>query len=160
MTPCPLRVEGTIPAPAQIRRELKEIDPTVELIGLEPGTWLLGAVRPTDQRRQHGDVLLAADMRYLTRSDIGALRAAQCVRAGLAPIDVYHGIPTSAIARDLRQRDFLYRHMADELFEARFRASMGETALEERMTRLRDAWTTHGADAWRHATRKPVSVTV
>jgi hypothetical protein len=120
--------------PPAVRRGLRAIDPTAELVYLRTGNWLLGSVRPTRIRQRKAIRVLdglsrhGADTTGMTDAEIDLLRyqrygtfmVAKLILQGFAPIKLYHTWdPDSSIVEDFRRRDWLYRHRADAEFAER-----------------------------------------
>lgn len=93
--------------------DLRSIDPSLELVCLDPGVWGVGSVRPTPAR-------CAAGQRLGKEARTRRQRLfARLVEEGYSPIAVYEQrVPDQRIVKDVRLRDYNYRHHANRTVEA------------------------------------------
>lgn len=115
-------------APDWVVRELREIDPELEIVYFGRGRWLVGSVSPNSYRQAIGDRMVQAtrmvslgvdDQRKQDR-----LKVAYLARQGMRFIKMYEtedgaGMPWRRLIEDVRQRDRNYRvSLGDHLEEA------------------------------------------
>lgn len=140
--------------PANVLAALREVDPTVDLVYLGLGVWVLGSVKPNAHRARVGQRLFAGELRRpLEAQSMGRFRWARLILQGFRPIDLldYSDIPSGRVVRDFRYADYRYRHDADAAFEENLVGSDDETGLRERIAVLMDLNNSEGRDIWRHA---------
>lgn len=108
-------------APPTLLAELREIDPTVELIHFGGGDWRLGSIRKTDTRSSAGEEILAMEAARSPSNPKNVLLG-KLLKEGFAQIAQYKckGDPSfspcydgdgweCSIVEDLRERDFNWR---------------------------------------------------
>ena len=96
--------------PSELLRELREIDPTVDLHYAGDGRWILGAVRPNSERRQIAGKILEQRRRIGVRSYVRRLVPELGVHGfGLIGVWQIQGEPDGRIVNEFRYLDFCYR---------------------------------------------------
>jgi hypothetical protein len=140
-------------APDYVVAQLREIDPTVDLVYLGLGVWILGSMQPNSHRRKIAERLLENEReRPEQLQSMGRYRMARLIREGLRVIDLVDesAINSMKVVRDFRYADWRYRHCADEAFEENLKGSDDETDFQRRLSLLLD-YTQHGLpDVWAH----------
>jgi len=112
-----IKVKSDRDPPEGVLRQLRVIDPSLDLHYLGAGRWAVGAVRPNVVRRAiaikmlHNMQYVPDDPRFKQRH-----RLATLVADGFGVIAAYKfvGEPTSQIVEDVRQRDYTYMHRAEQ----------------------------------------------
>jgi hypothetical protein len=109
-------MEGQV-CPAPLLDRLQEIDPSVDMIYVGEGVWWLGAMRPNDQRREAGQLILGNEERRAVPNSRNVILG-RCLLEGFARIEAYRcpfgpdGTPVydsnenlvPSIVEDLRER--------------------------------------------------------
>ena len=158
--------------------QLRDVDPAAELLYLGQGHWALGRCRPTPERRDAADKMLAAAWQsaregaFEEASWYRRLRFARAVREGFAQMESYHppdcdcpnvtahtrldrGEPDARIVRDFTRAIYRWRRdLYGRDFERRMRHEEADRKARARaeygdMSRARDA------ERW---LRHPVSI--
>lgn len=117
-----IRVQSEREPPEGVLRQLRDIDPTLDLHYLGEGRWAVGAVKPTKARSRLARKTLQnllrekEDPRFKQR-----YRLAQLASEGFGVIAAYKflGEPTSQIVEDVRKRNYAYESQAEMEFNRR-----------------------------------------
>lgn len=159
-------------APPETVALLREIDPDAELVYLGKGIWLLGAVRPSDARRDGAAALLddleevfglagsgtAAPISPEIKQQLAVdLLECRMLYRGFAKIAAYQvqGWPGALLVEDFRERDFVYRTRFAEKWRELAAEASGDAGLERRIKGVRTYLEDNKAHIERHAFRKP-----
>lgn len=115
-------------APDWVVRELREIDPELEIVYFGQGRWLVGSVSQNSYRQAIGDRMVQATRMVSVGVDDqrkhDRLKVAYLARQGMRFIKMYQteggaGMPWRRLIEDVRQRDKNYRvSLGDYLEEA------------------------------------------
>lgn len=159
--------DGKEPPPALLA-ELRAIDDTAELVYVGEGTWWLGAVRPTEIRRQAGTRILALEERRAKPNPRNVMLG-KLLLQGFARIQAYHttGDPAGpvtdceghpcTIVNDFRERDALWRRdRGEQAFRERMARSDGTEKRTQGDARLRDFLLNDGREHYRREVRDRV----
>lgn len=104
--------------PADVLRQLREVDPTAELLYLGAGSWVVGRVR-TGRPRQDAalkilrSAIADAEARKLDEAAwYQRIRYARAVRQGFAPIALYQfqGLPDGRVVKEFREAVWWSEH--------------------------------------------------
>ena len=168
---CPI-VEGQ-QCPPELLAQLREIDPTVELIHFGGGDWRLGAVNPTDVRTRDGELMLKTFQEQKDRRAIEPdpknVLLARLVIQGFAQIEKYtatmgisntvvdsEGTPCTVL-EDFRARDFAWRKdQGKSVFERRLAVTNGDVKRAEHDAQLKEFIRTDGRSHYRREIRNRV----
>lgn len=152
-------------APAVLLHQLRQIEPTAELVYMGQGEWWLGSVQPstTQTMREAGARKMRAvnaqtAMTKLTADAIRMHRVGRLQQQGFQVINKYEGEPSGRIVKDLIEADWRWKlcsnqYRLDEWMYGRRRRE--QEAARAEMTdpaRARDAWKT--AFTLQHAVSK------
>lgn len=155
--------------PPALLAQLREIDPTAELVYVGDQQWWLGAVRTNEERRKAGEHILAFERRR-TQPNPRNIMLGQLLLQGFARIQMYRcagdpsvdrvvdaeGYPCS-IVEDFRARDAAWRRdQGREAFRARLQHSTGEKRREESRAAFRDYLLNDGRAKYRREVRDRV----
>lgn len=142
-----------VTAPSWLLADLRAIDPSLDLIYMGQGKWLVGSVRPNSIRRQMATRMLDTAMSQLsvgarlTSRGIGRIRLALLAVQGFSPIAEYSGVPSGRIVEDVRRKDWMYRHLSDNDVQRLLDAEQEERR-EDALASAADPG--RATDAWRH----------
>lgn len=135
-------VPTTREVPAEIRRGLRALDPTAEVIYLGWGKWMVGKVRPTDesvriaQRMLRNYWRLPAGARATKRS-LQRYRFALACQQGFRPVAQYVLRDVDdRLVRDFQVSQWKMRHQSGDLLDEYDRAEALDK--EQRREQLRD----------------------
>ena len=140
------------PAPGDVMARLRELDPTLDLVHLGAGHWLLGSVQPNEQRRHFCLRILNRQYSMPASSrSAGRILCYALYADGFRPIAMYAEteVQNGACVRDFELREYNYRNRPEETFRARLREAEGEDALEKRIVAILD----HVHSEWRSVHR-------
>lgn len=123
--------------------ELRKIDPILDLHYVGEGRWVVGSVTWTLPRYLMAGRILAGTSGNPVRS-----RMMMLALYGFARIAVYmiHGHPDGGVVEDVRERDWTYRHHADEALEEALDNAEGLPEKRESHRQLMDAIDVFGAE--------------
>lgn len=152
-----IELEGVERPPDDLLRRLREITPTLELLGIGNDIWwLLRHEHNRERYRKSVEILrtsLAVEKNRWVR-----LQAKLAIR-GFGKISEWQGNPDSRILLDWQRKDWKERHgLLDAEFEARLLESDGTMHTQRRKRILQDKRESEGRDIWRHSFRKPTSI--
>ena len=115
-------------APEWVVKELREIDPTLEIVYFGEGRWVVGSVSPNSYRQNIGHRMLQATRMVSVGVDSDRkqdrLKVAYLAREGMRFIKMYRaegeaGMPWRRLINDVGRRDRNYRNaLGDHLEEA------------------------------------------
>lgn len=160
-------VEGRTTPPALLL-QLREIDPTAELVYVGEKQWWLGAVRSNDERRKAGEHVLAFESRR-TNPNPRNVMLGKLLLQGFARIQAYHcaGDPAltvtdadgdiCSIVEDFRARDKAWRvDQGKASFKERMAHSSGELKKKAADAEFRDYLRNDGRSKYRREMRDRV----
>lgn len=135
-------IPTTREVPAEIRRGLRALDPTAEVVYLGWGRWVVGRVRPTDDSLRIAQRMLAtywmlpAAARGTKRS-VQRYRFALACQQGFRPVAQYVlREPDDRLVREFQESQWRMRHQRGDLLDEYDRAEAEDKA--ERREQLRD----------------------
>jgi hypothetical protein len=110
-------------APEHVRRGLRLLDPTAEVIYMGDGVWLVGTVRPNTvrrgiaERRLNTFVRAVSGGKRMSKRGIRKARAELLALQGFQPISEWHGDISGRVIEDFIRSRWLMEHTSDdELF--------------------------------------------
>jgi hypothetical protein len=152
-------------APEDVRRQLRALDPTAEVIYLGPRRWLVGRVRPNSEVRTIAERMLATYASLPVTEQIRMSQAkrryrvalAELARQGFRPVDVYTGRDADArLVHEFGQGQWRMQHVTENaLFRELDEQEDAEKA--EAAKQMQDVGTAR--DAWQYAFTTSHSVT-
>lgn len=163
--------DGFRDTPPELLRQLREIDPAIELIAIDERTWWLGSVSQNKYRRQAGERILENESRRMAPNPRNVILGKLSLQ-GFARIQVYtcEGNPQDSpcidgdgnlvpsIVEDFRERNANWeKDQGKAVFEERTRFSNGAVQSEYAAALLRDKLLTDGRAAFRKANRGSVT---
>ena len=155
---------GSRRAPAHILAALREIDPRADLIHLHGRFWLLGVYNPNGHQRRAAERELGRTLEHPVRTPERQIRIevlTLCRDKGFRPIQLYEcREPDWHIVHDFRERDWNFRHRAEQTFRERAAESDTEHGLERRKAIMREFIEAEGRSIWRTAFKHPVQSTL
>jgi hypothetical protein len=165
---------GAVDTPLLLLAELREIDPTVELMYAGDGRWWLGAVSDNHERRRRAEIMIAQITALeKQRQAARTLMLAHLNLQGFALIETYHGRDPRGtmlvnpgpdeyrctIVEDFRERDAAWRKdQGKAKFTERLLASMKEPERLEGEARMKEYLATDGRDHYRREMRNRITV--
>lgn len=109
-------------APVEVVRELRSLDPTMEIVYRGEGRWTVGRVRPNQLRRKQAEgvlttafSVLSVGKRFNARSK-DKIEWALMALQGFSPIQDYYGEPDSSVVNDIRMKLWMLEHTSDDQF--------------------------------------------
>lgn len=132
MTPWLVQVPQLREAPEDIRRALRQLDPTAEVLYLGWGAWSVGRVRPTDQSVRIGQRMLrnywamGAQARASKRG-VQRYRFADAAVQGFRPVQEYTQRELDdRVVKDFQQSQWRMQHQRGDLLDEWERAEEQE----------------------------------
>lgn len=125
-------------APSALLSELREIDPSLELVHVERDRWMVGSFRPNELRRRVAGAMLER-LRHKKGATIAEYRMARLIMEGFSPIASYTlRDPDGRIVSDVREREWNLRHRAEAVFQKKLEESEGKPEADQKLSTLRD----------------------
>lgn len=165
MTPWLVQFPQAREAPEDIRRQLRELDPTAEVVHLGPRRWLVGRVRPNAESRRIAERMLATYASLPVTDQIKMSKVnrrhrvavAELARQGFRPVQMYTTRDADArIVRDFQESQWRMQHLSEnDLFRELDQVQEDEKA--EARRQMEDVGA--AKDAWRYAFTMSHSVT-
>jgi hypothetical protein len=154
--------------PPELLSQLREIDPTIELIHFGGGDWRLGAVNYSDERVRDGELILKQQAK-LDHPNPKNVLLGQLAIQGFATIEMYtatmgisntvtdsEGTPCTVL-EDFRARDAAWRKdQGQSVFEQRLAVTNGDVARAEHDALLKEFVRTDGRSHYRREMRNRV----
>ncbi len=144
--------------------ELRDIDPTVELLYFQDDKWALGSVAPAVSReaRTLAHMLLSEELAHTWLADLSSIRIARAALQGFRQIEIYttRNIYSGWLVLDFRIRDWLFqrsRHWDHTLLIAK---ACGDVERAENAQKRLDQLDQEGKDIYLSYTRERRVVTV
>lgn len=139
-------IEAPTPAgrkpPPRVLRQLRRVDRSLDAHYLGRGRWAVGSHRPNRLRRQSAENKLEALAKNPEAEKVDKATMAVLALHGFSPIAVYEvpGVMWGEVVTDVRYRDWLFRHRAEQEFKKKMEGSTraGRPTREERITALED----------------------
>lgn len=139
MTPWLVDLPQSRTAPDDLRRRLRELDRTAELLYLGFGRWSVGRVRPTDESVRIAQRMLRTywgmkDSARATRRGVQRYRFAEACRQGFRPVAEYTmREPDDRIVKDFQASQYRMLHQRTDLLD-----EFERSAAEEQAARRKD----------------------
>lgn len=153
--------------PADVLANLRNIDPTIELVYMGGGAWALGSLERNGIRDRVGarKVAMATTARPATKQAARRIRAmlweGRLLQQGFGLIETFKGEPDSRIEEYLRERTYCWATQLDSLWrrimadDMRSAESEEQAELEHYSTMIDER---RLRDAYRWAFKRPVSI--
>ncbi len=121
-----IRLAAKREPPEGVLRQLRSIDPSLDLHYLGGGRWAVGAVKPNAVRRALAHKILQNMQDAPNETHFAQRhRLAELAAEGFGVIAAYkfNGEPTAQIVEDVRSRQFAFMHRAEREFASRLEAA-------------------------------------
>lgn len=147
-----LQTQALRSAPSDLVHRFRELDPTLDLVYIGAGQWLLGSVQPHAERAMRARRMMARQEEMpVERRRAGVYLWARMLEQGIRPIALYSEaeIHDGRAMLDFRERDWRWRNQAEEAFRASADRVDRGVDVEKRIITILDA--VHGASSDLHA---------
>lgn len=149
--------------PPELLRQLRAVDPNIDLLAVTEKTWWLGSVNPNIYRYEAGEKILANESRRMKPNPMNVILGRLSLQ-GFARIQAYHcaGDPSvepcidgdgnfvPSLLEDFKERHFNWlKDQGAAVFAERSRITSGEEKAHELEALLRDKLMTDGRAEFR-----------